>query len=474
MYRLFILGLFLAGSYLHVYGQESHIRVTGRELPGDTVRFFTYREPLFNIKYPVARAAVTDPGTFNLDVSVSHTECIYTVDGPFLGYVFIRPGHSYHVDLPVLSGLSDDWKHNPFFNRALLHLRAGCEDCQTDSLEELNHVIKAFDSRFEPFRNKQLLRYYSPEYSRSKLDSFILANPVPTGLGDSTYFWRYRFYKMGILEFSVNAFNTDTLIAEYFVNRRVDFSLPPYRELFRMVFDHYYQHLARKDAFHDVYKIFNRGSVSELHDYLHADPVMQNDTLFQTVLLNEIYESYYSGDFPKDRMRAFADSVRANSEIMITRDMATVLLKKFTKLQPGQPAPDFHLKDVDGHEHSLDEYKGKYVCLGFCDMQSMSCLREFEYLKAIAARHSDYLSVITIIPSENAASVKQFVDENRISWTVLVAPSSGAVFTAYDVKGFPLFFLIDKQGLLVKSPAVNPSAGFEDVLFRIMKQRGDI
>ena len=46
------------------------------------------------------------------------------------------------------------------------------------------------------------------------------------------------------------------------------------------------------------------------------------------------------------------------------------------------------LKDAEGNTHSLSDFRGKYVYLGFCDTQSMICLREFEYLKALSARHA--------------------------------------------------------------------------------------
>ena len=87
--------------------------------------------------------------------------------------------------------------------------------------------------------------------------------------------------------------------------------------------------------------------------------------------------------------------------------------------------------------------------------------------------HPD-LSVITIIRSDDLRNVKQFIDENKLNWMILMAGPEDQIFQAYNVRAFPVFYLIGKDGKLVKSPAADPSAGFEQELFRVMKERGDI
>ncbi len=455
-------------------GQVSHVSGSGKDFADDSLIFFTYHDPLFNIKYPASAVKVAEDGTFSFVIDPGSTQCLYVETGPYLGYFFIRPGHSYKIELPRISGLSDEWRHNPYFKKALRHLQTICTSCGSDSLNEINQAIRKFDEQYDPFRDKQLLRYYSPSYSRTKLDSFETANPVPPGIPDSMYYSRYRFYRLGILEFTVNAYNADTLISKYFSGRRVDFGLPPYLELFNQVFDDYFQHLSKEPALRDIYKVFSHISYNEIKSYLSTDPVMRNDTLFESVLLDEIYQSYYSGDFPKERMVAFADTIKEESRNTVIRDMADTLIKKFNWLQPGQPAPGFQLKDVEGNIHSLSDFRGKYVYLGFCETQSMICLREFEYLKALSARHASYLSVITIIRSDDLQNVKQFITENKLNWTILIAGQEDHIFQAYNVRALPVFYLIGKEGKLVKSPAADPSAGIEQVLFRVMKDSGDI
>ena len=111
---------------------------------------------------------------------------------------------------------------------------------------------------------------------------------------------------------------------------------------------HYFQHLSKETDLQDIYKVFSHISYDEIKSYLSTDPVMRNDTLFETVLLDEIYQSYYSGDFPKERMMAFADTIKQETRNSVIRDMADALIKKFNLLQPGQPAPGFHAEGCRG------------------------------------------------------------------------------------------------------------------------------
>ncbi len=457
-----------------VKGQPAVINGTATDFAGDSLEFFTCREPLFSIKYPEGRVKVTEEGKFRLTVDADKTECLFVEAGPYLAFLFVEPGKTYETALPLINNFSDEWKKNPYFTRAPFQLNVTCSGCGADSLTGLNSAIRSFNLQFEPFRDKQLIRYYSPALHKSKLDSFRMANPIPGNLAEKEYFRRYRKYRIGTLEFAVKGYNTDSLISEYFLDEPVDFTMPPYAELFRMVFDDYFGHLSHKDQYRDIYRVFGHFSYEEMKSFLNNAPAMSNDTIFGTVLLGEIYSSYYSGNFPKEKLITYARSVEENSDNRVTKDMAEILIRKFIRLQPGFPAPPFKLKDTGGNERSLKDFAGKYVLLGFCDRLEMSSLIELEYLKDIAARYASYLSVVTIFPAEDPGDIKQFANTNGLDWTILVAPDSAGVFRDYDVRAFPVFYLIGKDGDMVRSPVAEPSQGFAQVLYNVMKEKGEL
>ncbi len=467
-----ILTLILA---IPVSAQETGICGKGVDFAGDSVTFFTYREPLFNIRYPQAQTRVDENGNFLITIPDTTTKCIHAGFGPYDGYVYIEPGKSYCLHLPGLGGISSTWRLDPSFERIRFHLETEVAGRSNKGEPTgLNEAIRAFDNEYYPFRDKQLLRYYSPAYSKARLDSFQKVNPARRDIDGADFYRRYLDYSIGLLEYAVKAYNTDSLLERYFVNQPVYFGLRPYRDLFNLLYDSYFLHLSKKIQYRDIFSVFTDSSYTALRKYLKRDPALANDTILETVLLKEIYNSYYSGDFARRLMTALTDSVRKNTEISVCRDMAEEAIRRFTRLQPGTPAPSFDLPGTDGKDYSLKDFRGKYVCLGFCNTKSITCLREFEYLRQIAARHSSYLSVVTIIPAADPASVKRFVEQNNIEWPVLITTKPAELYHEYNVKAFPVFYLIDKQGKVIRAPVPNPSEGFEQVLFRVMKQRGDI
>ena len=58
-----------------------------------------------------------------------------------------------------------------------------------------------------------------------------------------------------------------------------------------------------------------------------------------------------------------------------------------TVIAIGEPAPDFHLSDLNGKTHSLGDYRGRIVLLNFwsaecswaerADLELLSCLRQW-------------------------------------------------------------------------------------------------
>ena len=48
------------------------------------------------------------------------------------------------------------------------------------------------------------------------------------------------------------------------------------------------------------------------------------------------------------------------------------------------------------------------------------------------------------------------------------------IIKEYDIRGYPTYFLIDKDGKLLLSPAPSPFENMELKLFDIMRAKGDI
>jgi len=135
----------------------------------------------------------------------------------------------------------------------------------------------------------------------------------------------------------------------------------------------------------------------------------------------------------------------------------------------GKPAPDFTLKDTDGRDVHLASYKGKVVVLEWfnpkCPFVNLSHTKGS--LKSAAARHIAegvvWLGVDSSAPGNQGYDVSDIRDAvKRFGLThPVLRDETGAVGRAYGATNTPHMFVIDKNGTLVYSGAIDNSPDAE-------------
>ena len=141
----------------------------------------------------------------------------------------------------------------------------------------------------------------------------------------------------------------------------------------------------------------------------------------------------------------------------------------------GSQAPGFTLKDSTGKEHSLSDYKGKFVVLEWFNegcpfvkkhytSGSMQKLQQ-EY----TGKDVVWLSINSSAPGEQghmtADSAPKTIDDWKIKATKILFDHDGKVGKMYGAKTTPHMFVIDKEGKLVYQGAIDskPTANAADL-----------
>ena len=133
--------------------------------------------------------------------------------------------------------------------------------------------------------------------------------------------------------------------------------------------------------------------------------------------------------------------------------------------QPGDPAPDFSLTDIQGQKHSLSDYKGKYVVLEWnnpeCpfvhkhyDSGNMPRLQQEERAKGVV-----WLTINSAAADRQGdlptAEIKKFLETEHADPTAYLRDPSGAVGHLYDARTTPDMYIISPDGKLIYSGAID-------------------
>ncbi len=137
----------------------------------------------------------------------------------------------------------------------------------------------------------------------------------------------------------------------------------------------------------------------------------------------------------------------------------------FAAPEVGEPAPGFTAMDTQGTEHSLSDFKGKYVVLEWfnheCpyvrkhyDTKNMQSLQEKYTEKGVV-----WLAINSSAPGKQGHLTKESgserIAEEGAEPTALLLDPEGEVGKLYDAKTTPHMYIINPEGTLVYAGAID-------------------
>ncbi len=112
------------------------------------------------------------------------------------------------------------------------------------------------------------------------------------------------------------------------------------------------------------------------------------------------------------------------------------------------PAPDFTLKNLDGVDVSLSDFKGKVVVLDFWASWCGPCREEFPFLIELAKENIDKdFTILAVNIDTKIENCKKFIDKQKEKPLFpILSDTKGKIPELYKVENMPTTYIIDRSG----------------------------
>ena len=153
-------------------------------------------------------------------------------------------------------------------------------------------------------------------------------------------------------------------------------------------------------------------------------------------------------------------------EVFVTLLVAVLAAAPASAARTGELAPAFALATAAGDIVDLTRLRGRVVYVDFWASWCTPCKRSFPWMNELEARYHDSgLTIVAINVDKRREDALRFLRDVPARFTV-VFDAEGRTPAAFDVKGMPSSYLIDREGRVA---AVEE--GFHDERATVIEQR---
>ncbi|MBK6834979.1 MAG: TlpA family protein disulfide reductase [Bacteroidetes bacterium] len=443
------------------FAQTSYIIGKAPDYKGEEISLYGFTDLITYTTVKESFDTIDAKGNFELSTNVVNPSCYHVKINNKVGKLYMLTMYKYAFTF--LPPDTIDY-HNPNAEESVDLMIHG------DSTE-LNARIIDFNIQFDNFWQKNY-KYFVAKKIHGRLDTFQLRMEERYKNVKSNYFKTYMRYTFAIINDNTGR-HRNYLAAKYLVNHPIEYHNYEYMEFFNQFFKQYLQTMSSGPLGNDILASINIDpNYKELNKTLKADNWVANDTLRELVIIKGLYELYYVPRFSKANITALISEINATTKIKEHKIICGNILRIFQNLQAGATAPDFALPDVNGNLHSIADYKGRYVYMNFFSPTSTESIQELKKMEQVKTKYGDKVIFISICMTGKDKEFKDFVKKNpKYNWLFLNGTNYQNVLDSYMIKAPNVFYLVNKDGYLVQSPATKPSEGIEFKFKEIFKDR---
>ena len=463
---LFIV-VFLSQWQNSVFGQDSITVIQGcaQSFANKTIEVVVESDPITEMKVTLFKGMVDSTGCFCIKLVLQEITPVFINFGKYSGLLFAEPHRNYDLFLPEYEDKSPADSLNPYFEAVRFYVKI-----RNAVVPELTDAIANFDGIFNQYISDKFSLINKYKYY-TKVDTLApFLDSLFSDMNDP-YFVAYKDYSLAYLYALAMLQNHQTIVKEYFTKRPILYKNPAYTVLFNQLFKDYIPYFS--DIHYGkrlVADIARAKSYTFAMETLANNPVLENDTLRELVLIKGIYDAISAEQLPLSSCMQTLDSIKILSKINTHKNIVDNIKRKTQQLALGTHAPDFELKNVVGEMVQLQDLRGKLLYLTFVNVNSYTSPQEFATLDLLSKKYKDQLRIVTIaIGSGTMPTITKLFQEKKYEWMLLDGTSNVDLIEKYDANTSPTCYLISPELTFIQSPAPGPNDYFEYYLIKILR-----
>lgn len=448
-----------------VFLNAGNIIIKGKatKFAGSELTIYKYKDYITEIKQKIGYIKIGADESFSFEFETTEIDKIILAIEDKSTWFFAEPGSVYNLTI----------SYDEAANKSRIYDRFLSLRFSFPAPTELNQLIAKYNKKIDDFITENDIAFRQRNGSVIPLLlKFEKKTTTEFSAYSNKFLTEYVRYSLAntFLAINVSYSKNDTikldktmLYLKYLHNKPVHYNSPEYVAFFKIFFNGEFKTLTLKIPGIDITKAINeQNSYAELTKALAKYPFLQNDEFKGLFIINGLREIYNDKYFKQQNILTLLNHIKENSPYNTQQKIATNVIEKLTvkKLGKGTKAPNFGLKNQTNKTISLTDFEGKYIYINFWATWSIPSQKEMKIIELLHNKYKEKIEFVSICTDNDKAKMDAFLKENpSMKWTFLHIGESRSLLQEYEVRTFPTYILIGKEGEIIEFPAPRPSSG---------------
>ena len=460
-FLLFIASYSIAGNTV--------IKGNAKLFNGKEINIYTYTDYITQTQEKIGYTTIKADGSFNFNFETNSIKKVIIKIEDKSTWFFVQPGKVYNINL----------SYDEAFNKGRIYDKLLSLKFNFPVPNELNQQVKKFNQHYDDFieKNKSLFEKRNREIE-PKIEAFEKEMLKKFENSPSPFVESYITYSIASMFNSIDvSYNMYTsgknshetkakIYLKYLDKKPVVYENPEYMTFFKGFFKGEFKKLTlQKVKGFDISAIINDNpNYKDLLAVLGKYPFLTEEEFKQLFVLNGLKEVYKGKYFNKNNILQLIKDIGTHSKYPEQKIIADNIIKKLTfkKFGEGSQTPSFELKNEKGNLISNKSFEGKHLYLSFFTTWSIPALKEMKVMQTMYKKYQGKIEFISICSDNEYAKMTDFLSKNpSYKWTFLHIGNNRTLLEKYNIRTYPTYFLIDKDGVVVKAPAGRPGGTAE-------------